>query len=124
MKRLLKWIGYTLAGIAAIVIMFVAVIYAITSFRMGKIYPTEVEAVTIPADSAAIERGRHLVVAVGKCTECHGDNLGGQVVADDPVFARLSASNLTRGKGASEPPTVTPTTSAPSATEYGAMASR
>ena len=99
MKRLLKWIGYFVGGIVALIIVFVASIYAITSVRMGKTYPTQVEAVAIPTDSVALERGHHLVDAVGKCAQCHGDNLAGMVVSDDPVFARLWASNLTRGKG-------------------------
>lgn len=99
MKRVLKWVGYIAGGIVAVVVLFIAVVYVITSSRMGETYPTEVEAVAIPTDSAAIERGRHLTFAVGKCTECHGDNLAGKLIADDPVFARLSSSNLTRGKG-------------------------
>jgi mono/diheme cytochrome c family protein len=99
MKRLLKWVGYIVGGIVALILIFVGVIYAITSTRMAKTYPTQVETVAVSTDPAAIERGRHLVDAVGKCTFCHGDNLAGKVVADDPVFARLWAANLTRGKG-------------------------
>jgi Cytochrome c. len=53
----------------------------------------------IPTDSAAIERGHHLVLAVGKCVACHGDNLGGKLGSDNFVFARLASANLTRGKG-------------------------
>jgi mono/diheme cytochrome c family protein len=99
MKRLLKWVGYILGGIVVLILIFVGVIYAITSTRMAKRYPTQVEPVAIPTDAAAIERGRHLTQAVGKCMDCHGDNLAGKVMADDPVFARLWATNLTRGKG-------------------------
>lgn len=99
MKRLLKWIGYIVGGIVVVIVVFLAVVYVVTSLRMGKTYPTQVEAVTVPADPAALERGRHLAVAVGKCTDCHGDNLAGKVMSDDPVFARLWSSNLTRGRG-------------------------
>lgn len=99
MKRLLKWIGYILGGIVAVIVVFLVVIYVVTSTRMGKTYPTKVETVAIPSDPAALERGRHLAVAVGKCTDCHGDNLAGKMMADDPVFARLWSANLTRGKG-------------------------
>jgi len=66
---------------------------------MGKTYPTKVETVAVPSDPAALERGRHLVAAVGKCTDCHGENLAGKVISDDAVFARLWSSNLTSGKG-------------------------
>lgn len=89
MKRVLKWVGYIVGGIVAVVILFIAGVYVVTSSRMGKTYPTQVEAISVPTDPAAIERGRHLTQAVGKCTGCHGDNLTGKMISDDPVFARL-----------------------------------
>jgi len=99
MKRVLKWVGYVVGGLVAVIVLCISVVYVVTSSRMGKTYPTEAEAVAIPTDPAAIERGRHLAVAVGKCTDCHGDNLAGKMISDDPVFARLWSSNLTSGKG-------------------------
>lgn len=104
MKRLLKWIGYTVGGVAAIIVLALAVVYALSSSRMSKTYPptqaqADAEALTIPADSASIARGHHLVIAVGKCTGCHGDNLAGKLISDDRAFARLWSTNLTRGKG-------------------------
>ena len=99
MKRLLKWVGYIVGGIVAIILICVGVVYAVTAARMSKTYPTRAETIAVPTDPAAIERGRHLTVAVGKCTDCHGDNLAGKMISDDPVFARLWSSNLTRGRG-------------------------
>ncbi len=99
MKRLLKWLGYIVGGIVAIILICVGVVYAVTSARMSKTYPTQAETITVPTDPAAIERGRHLTIAVGKCTDCHGDNLAGKMISDDAVFARLWSANLTRGKG-------------------------
>jgi mono/diheme cytochrome c family protein len=34
------------------------------------------------------------------CTECHGANLAGRLLVDDPAIGRLAAPNLTRGPGA------------------------
>lgn len=103
MKRLLKWIGYTIGVLVAIIVVALAVVYVRSSSRMNKTYATqadaEAEAMTFPTDSAGIERGHHLVVAVAKCTYCHGDNLAGKMVANDAAFARLWSLNLTRGKG-------------------------
>ncbi len=48
-------------------------------------------------DSAVVARGHHLSLAMG-CRECHGADLGGQVLGDAPPF-RLVATNLTRGRG-------------------------
>jgi len=99
MKRVLKWVGYVIGGLLAIVVVALAAVYAKSSSRMSKSYPLDATAVVIPTDSASIERGHHLVLAVGKCTNCHGDNLAGKLVADDPAFARLWSANLTRGNG-------------------------
>jgi cytochrome c553 len=56
--------------------------------------------VPIPlGEPAAIDRGRYLVHKVSLCVECHGEDLGGKVVMDSPVMARLWATNLTSGRG-------------------------
>lgn len=46
-----------------------------------------------------LERGRHLVTVLAQCTHCHGPDLAGAPLADDPFIGRLHASNLTRGQG-------------------------
>ena len=103
MKRVLKWVGYIVGGLVAIIAVAIATVYVLSSSRMNRKYPTtaaaETEALAFPTDSATIERGHHLVVAVGKCTDCHGENLAGKAIADDRAFARLWSANLTRGKG-------------------------
>ncbi|MBA3341897.1 MAG: c-type cytochrome [Gemmatimonadaceae bacterium] len=99
MKRAFKWLGYIVGGLLVLIIIAVGTAYAISSRRMARTYPTQVaETIAIPTDPASIERGRHLARAVGKCQECHGDNLAGKMVSDAPVFARLSSANLTSGK--------------------------
>lgn len=99
MRKLLKWIGYIVGGLVAIILIAVGFAYAKTSSRMNRTYPTEVTAVPMLTDSTSLEHGRHLVVAVGKCVFCHGDNLGGKMMADDPAFGTIWSANLTRGKG-------------------------
>lgn len=99
MKRVLKWIGYIVGGLVVVILLCVGTVYAITSSRMAKTYSTTIPSLAIPADSASIVRGQHLVENVGKCQACHGDDYSGKAVMDDPVFARLTAPNITRGKG-------------------------
>ena len=103
MKRVLKWIGSIIGGLVAIIAVVLATVYVLSSSRMNRTYPTdaaaEAETLKLPTDSAAVERGHHLVVAVGKCTDCHGENLAGKLIADDLAFARLWSANLTGGKG-------------------------
>lgn len=61
-----------------------------------------VDAGTTPEARAleqAIERGRHLASSRYPCGECHGRDLGGGVMVDDPAMGRLLGPNLTLGKG-------------------------
>jgi mono/diheme cytochrome c family protein len=54
---------------------------------------------TIPADAAAVERGKHVATALGVCTYCHGPDLGGQMLGEPSAFGTLAGPNLTRGRG-------------------------
>lgn len=99
MTRWLRWTGYGLLGVLGLVVVALAALYAVTSLRFGRTRTFPDSPVVARADSAALARGRHLVEAIGKCQDCHGADYGGQVMMDDPVFARLAASNLTSGRG-------------------------
>jgi mono/diheme cytochrome c family protein len=96
--RALKWLGYIVGVLIVLILVCAGVVYAMSSSRMKKTYPTQVESIAIPTDSAALARGEHLVRSVGKCAECHGQNFEGASVSDDAAFAKLTSSNLTPGK--------------------------
>lgn len=57
------------------------------------------ESARLLARDRALERGRHLVESRYPCTGCHGQDLGGGVMIDDPAIGRVLGPNLTRGKG-------------------------
>jgi mono/diheme cytochrome c family protein/cytochrome c5 len=57
------------------------------------------DAVAALALERAIERGRHLLASRYVCAECHGENLDGGVMVDDPAMGSLLGPNLTMGKG-------------------------
>ena len=63
---------------------------------MAKVYRIDPPVPQIPTDSLAIERGGH-IAAIRGCMDCHGPDLAGATFIDDPLFARLSGSNLTPG---------------------------
>lgn len=88
------WLG------AAASIGIVAV-YVVSERELEQRYsiPTEPESLEIEVDGELVERGRHLVTVVAQCSYCHGPDLAGREMADDPWIGRLFASNLTRGKG-------------------------
>ena len=45
-----------------------------------------------------LARGEHIAITRG-CTDCHGADLGGNVIFEVPAIGRMAAPNLTRGKG-------------------------
>ena len=98
MKKALRWIGRGLAAIVALLALGIGSVYALTSRRMARTFevPREHE-LAVASDSATIERGKYLAVTRG-CTDCHGPNLGGRVLVEDPAIGRLVTANLTSGR--------------------------
>ncbi|MFQ5859420.1 MAG: cytochrome c [Anaerolineae bacterium] len=99
MKKVLKWIGVVLAGLVGLLVVAAVVLYAIGSARLSKTHDIQVETIAISTDEKAIARGRHLAEAVTFCQACHGDNLGGDVIDDEPLISTITAPNLTSGRG-------------------------
>jgi cytochrome c553 len=97
--RWLRWTGRILAGLLLLIVLAVAVVYALSSAAIRKTYDFPDAGVAAATDSASLAWGRHLLEAVAKCQDCHEGDLGGQMMMDDPAFARLAATNLTRGRG-------------------------
>jgi mono/diheme cytochrome c family protein len=87
-----------LVALAVVAVVAIAAVYVITNGRLNRRYAVTPPALAVPADPAALARGQHIVQAVAKCGDCHGENLGGRVFLDVPPF-RLVAPNLTRGRG-------------------------
>jgi mono/diheme cytochrome c family protein len=99
-KRAARWSGVTLLVLCALVMTAALVVYVLSTRRLQRVHPvTVVVPRTIPADPAAVARGKHVAGAMGSCTLCHGQDLGGQMLWDDGPMGTLAAPNLTSGKG-------------------------
>lgn len=101
MGRWVRRAGYGAALLVVLVLVLLAGVYGFSSRRLTRAFPAgRAETIAVPTDPAAIERGKHLVRVVSKCTECHGADLGGRQFIDaGPMIGRVYAPNLTRGKG-------------------------
>ena len=75
-----------------------AAVYRLSERRLTRHYEVSVETIAIPTDAASIERGGHIAKIRG-CRECHGDDLGGATVVEDPKAGMIYGVNLTRGRG-------------------------
>ncbi|MFV1981323.1 MAG: cytochrome C [Rhodothermia bacterium] len=99
MKRFLKWAGIIFGSLLAILLIAVGAVYVLSDRDLNSRYEIEPVAISIPEpDSTMLARGRH-VSEVRGCTGCHGKNLGGEVMVDDPAFGRISSANITSGAG-------------------------
>ncbi len=98
MKKFLKGTGMVLLALVSLSICFYAFIYWAIEKRVNKTYQFSREEVQVLQDPATISRGAHLI-AIRGCTDCHGSNLGGKIIAEDPMLGRLVGPNLTSGKG-------------------------
>lgn len=92
-KRIAK---RALAGVGVAAAAFGGWVYASTEARFHAHYEVSEAELTVPNTYEAIARGEHVIRALAKCTDCHGQDLGGGILVDDPAVGRLSAPNLTR----------------------------
>jgi mono/diheme cytochrome c family protein len=97
MRKVLKWFGIVLGCLLGLIILAVVAVYIISGSRLSQTYEVKAEPITIPTDEASLTLGKHISETRG-CTDCHGENLGGQAFFNDPAMGVLYASNLTAGK--------------------------
>ncbi len=98
MGKLIRIISYGVGGIILVIGIAVAVVYGITTNRMNQKFALVGGPVPVPTDKTSIAEGRRLFLSRG-CADCHGMDLGGTVIVDDPAIGYFAGSNLTKGQG-------------------------
>jgi hypothetical protein len=94
--RVIRFVAIVLALVAGGALL---VVYVVSQRKLSATYDVPASAVEVRTDDASIARGGHLVRAVGTCTLCHGEDLGGGVYADMGLMGRIVGPNLTPGRG-------------------------
>lgn len=101
-RRLLPAVGL----VALLLALASAFVYTASESALDQVFetppaPGSACAVALPEapSPVVLAHGRTLVRAVTQCTFCHAEDLGGEVVGDDPLIGRVDAPNLTRGRG-------------------------
>ncbi len=97
-KKIVKWTGISLLTILGLALIAYVFVYVHTEGRINKQYQYAEETIAIPTDSLSILKGEHLYQIRG-CQDCHGKNLQGGVFMNDALLMRITAPNLTKGKG-------------------------
>ena len=96
-RAVLVWTARVLGVLVALLVVGVGAVYGVTSSRIARTYAVRAHAIPVSSDSAVIAHGRRLANIKG-CTECHGQNLAGHMMIDDPMFGRIATANLTPGR--------------------------
>ena len=95
----MRFIRRALLGAVLLVALVAGGVFALSSYRMSRRIAVHDSEPVIRTDSASIARGRHLAIAVAKCVDCHGADLGGQLAVDAGPIGQLIAPNITSGAG-------------------------
>jgi mono/diheme cytochrome c family protein len=93
MRKAVKWILIFLGGLVLLILLAGVGLSIAGTARFNKTHEVQARPVAIPTDEAELARGEHLVFAA--CASCHGSNLAGQPLMDDPAVAVIYAPNLT-----------------------------
>lgn len=97
-KKIFKGFLIFLGVVVALGAVFYLKVYISTENRINKFYDVTPVSLSITPDSAMLAKGKRLSVVKG-CTDCHGNDLSGKIMADDPMLGRLVSANLTYGEG-------------------------
>ncbi|HYN79952.1 MAG TPA: c-type cytochrome [Gemmatimonadaceae bacterium] len=94
MKRALRWLRNALLGLAALVIVAVVTVYALSERAIRRTYTEPATNITVPTDAASVAEGMRLAKIRG-CAGCHGSQLEGRMLIDHPLMGRLVSPDLT-----------------------------
>lgn len=97
-KKLLKIGAYTAGGALVLLGGVAATVYFLSNSKINRRLDIEAKAVAVPHDAETLAQGRHLVNTRG-CLDCHGSDLAGAKVIDDPLAGLFHGANITRGNG-------------------------
>ena len=97
MRKVLKWIGIFLGGLIGLLLLAAVFVTFSSSSRVNKTYDIQSADIAVHNNDETLARGQHLV-EIG-CADCHGADLFGGMIIDEPPIASIYASNLTAGEG-------------------------
>lgn len=97
MNKILKYLGIGIGTLVCLLVIAAVSIGLSTGIRLSRTYAVNPERLVIPEDGAAVAEGRRL--AGIHCTTCHGEDMAGDILFQDPGLGKAMASNLTPGLG-------------------------
>lgn len=96
MQRVLKWLKRIAAVAAGVAVAAGGLVYAISQYQIDKQYDIGLAPYTLNSDPVAVLRGQRLATIAGCANSCHGANMEGSVLFNEPGIAHINAPNLTK----------------------------
>jgi len=93
MRKVLRWLGYILAALVVLLLLFAAWVWFASARVLGRAHEATPERLTPPGAAQLADGARQLRVL--GCANCHGARLQGQLMFDGGPFAKVWAPNLT-----------------------------
>jgi mono/diheme cytochrome c family protein len=93
MKRVLRWIGIVLGGLAALALVAAGTVFLLSEQSMAGSYEPRAEALPRPSPSLLADAPRQ--ARIRGCVSCHGEGLKGKLMVEVPNVVRVHAPNLT-----------------------------
>lgn len=96
MRTVFRWAARIGAAVLALIVVAAGAVYGFSERRMRARFDVPTHALAVRTDPATIAEGARLATVKG-CVDCHGANMKGNTIIDDPLVGRLAGPNLTRG---------------------------
>ncbi len=87
-----RWTLRIVTGLVTLLVLAMGAVYALSVRAISRKYPVREVHLPPPTDSASLARGAHLVQL--SCRGCHGPDLAGTIMFDQPLIARIVAPDL------------------------------
>lgn len=94
MRKVLRWLGYGLAGLAGLVLIGVAWVWFASWRELNRAYAATPERLARPTAAQLADAPRQARVL--GCISCHGEGTRGHLMFDESGVATVWAPNLTR----------------------------
>lgn len=96
-RRVLRWTSRLALGLLALGVTLLLVAYTVSEHQAARHFDVPANRLLQAAfvsDEALVAAGERLATIRG-CNDCHGADLGGRVMIDDPLLGRIVTANLT-----------------------------
>jgi mono/diheme cytochrome c family protein len=98
MQKIIKLFGIITGVVIVVLAVALGAAFAVSETRLNKNYRVDPDTIVVSSNTETIAEGERLAKLRG-CTDCHGADLGGQLMLADPAIGTIYASNLTAGEG-------------------------